>query len=349
MKGFFSMRMYLQLLAIISIMLFVFNMTSCSTSGALKLSDSDYSDMNNWLSFGGDPNNEVDIFVIYPTVTFSTEDDDKPFVRLDSQLMRDSAKNWLMGTDGIFAAAPANIYAPLYSQLNAAMLESLNSEEFASYTNSNPRDDIFAAFDYYLANINKGERPFIIIGHSQGAHLATELATTFLANEKYSEYNKNHIITYAIGVSVTENQIAKNPKLKFSGSESDTGVIVSWNTTAPSEIESGAYKTFGTWASGALVTNPITWRTNETYASASENKASAVALPGGTVEMVEHYADATVDKEHSVLIVTTVNEADYTASISNISKFHPFDIAFYYESIQQNINDRIESFLHSGS
>ena len=310
------------------------------------LSDTDYSNCSNWLSFGGDNSKDVDIFVIYPTVTFSEDEADMPYVRLESVFMREQAAKWLIQVDDVISEY-ANIYAPLYRQLNATMLSDLTNEEFASHTNATPREDAFAAFDYYLKNVNKGTRPFILFGHSQGAQLVMEIATTFLGNANYSEYNKNHIISYVIGVSVTQEGLNKNPNLRFSTSKDDTGVIVSWNSTAPSEIESETYKNFGTWNQNALVTNPISWTTDETPALATENKKSAVEA-GETLfspmAMMEHYAGATVHPSRGVLEVTDVDESMYPALLPNLSKYHGSDILFFYESIQQNIKDRIEAF-----
>jgi hypothetical protein len=239
----------------------------------------------------------------------------------------------------------AKIYAPLDRPLNGAALENLPSDTFEAHVSLTPRDDIFAAFDYYLTNINKGERPFILFGHSQGAQLVIELATTFLGNEKYYQHNKNHIITYAIGWSVTEPQINKNPNLKFSENKDDVGVMVSWNTTTPSEVESGAYKNFWTWKEGALITNPITWNTSETPAKATDNKPSKlIDVEKFTVKIVDAFADAVVDNKHNVLVATSVNETDFPLLSDKISRFHTQDIAFYYESVRQNIKDRIAAF-----
>lgn len=327
----------------------IFSLTACNESSklksggseALRLSDTDYADMSNWLSFGGDGSKDIDVFIIYPTVTMSMDDADRPYVRLDSPAMLEAASGWLMANEGL-ASESANIYAPVYRQLNSVELSSLNSDTFESYTNSTPRDDIFAAFDYYLTNVNKGERPFILLGHSQGSQLTVELATTFLGNEKYYKNNKNLIATYAIGVSVTKSQIDKNPNLKFSQSGNDVGVIISWNTTAPSEIETEAYKNFGTWKQGALVTNPITWKTDETPASAVPF-AGFMPGPDG-VTPVQGNADAIVDKARGLLSVTTVDESGYNSGLPTVSKYHPCDIVFFYDSIKQNINDRIKAF-----
>jgi len=309
----------------------------------LVLSNANYSDTNNWLRFGGDKSKSVDIFAVYPTVTFSNEEADIPYVRLASPLMRQSAEAWLGRVDRIITQN-GNVYAPLYSQLNGLMLSQLSSDEFESYTFATPRNDVFAAFDYFLTHINKGERPFILFGHSQGAALVGEIAMKFLGNEKYYQHNKNHIITYAVGFSVTADGIARNPNLKFSRSANDTGVIVSWNTTAPSEIASGAYKGFGTWNSAALITNPICWETDEDYQSASANKASMVLQPDGSYRMVTAYADAQVDKARGVLVATTVPEADYPPNVPNIGRFHQYDMSFYHDSMRDNIKERIDAF-----
>ncbi len=63
------------------------------SSEPLKLSDVDYADPNNWLRFGGDM--DVDVFAVYPTVSFSEDEADLPYMRLDSPVMRESAAAWL--------------------------------------------------------------------------------------------------------------------------------------------------------------------------------------------------------------------------------------------------------------
>ena len=345
-KGLIPMQksVFPKLLAGALVLLLLFNTPGHSEE--LKLSDTDYSNMDNWLCFGGDGSKDVDIFVIYPTVTQSMETADRPYVRLGSELMRMAATGWMVQTEGVVSGA-ANMYMPLYRQLNGVELDSLTSKEFESFTCATPRDDIFAAFNYYLTNVNKGDRPFILYGHSQGSQLVIELATVFLGNEKYIQHNRNHIITYAIGCSVTQSQIDKNPNLKFSQSKDDIGVMVSWNSTAPSEIESEAYKEFGTWKQGALVTNPLTWKTDEVTATAVPFAGS---LPGPDGPMpVEGNADATVDKERGILVITTVDETQYIPRSKKIGKFHGCDVIFFMDSIRQNIQGRIAAFNTAGN
>ncbi len=342
--------MFTRLLAAVLTAMLIFILTACgekkpamqpSAGEALSLSDTDYSDMKNWLSFGGDGSRDVDVFAVYPTIAQSMDEADRPYVRLDSEMMRKMAEVWMLEVDGVIADT-ANIYAPFYRQLNGVELSSLTSDALESHTCATPRDDVFAAFDHFLTNVNKGERPFILYGRSQGAQLVLELATTFLGNEKYAEHNKNHIATYAIGSSVTQNHIDRNPNLKFCESGEDTGVIISWNTTAPSEVASEAYKNFGTWKDGAYVINPLTWSTDETPAPATP---FAGMLPGQDgISPVSGSADAAVDKERGILVVSTVDERQFPARSDVLSRFHSCDVLFFTDSIRQNVSDRIAAF-----
>lgn len=321
------------------IALLVLLMLSSGAVAQVQLGDTDYANLDNWLCYTQDGGKPVDIFAVYPTVSFSPDEADIPFLRLDSLLMRTAAEGWLAENIGLLDAG--NVYAPLYQQLNGVMLGDLDPEGFESYTIALPRDDVFAAFDYFLKNINKGERPFLLFGHSQGACLVGEIATVMLGDEAYAAYNDGHIATYAIGYSVESKDIAKNPNLAFAAGPTDTGVILSWNTTAPSEIGTGAYKGFGTWKDGALTINPISWTTEEVLAHAADNPTARVQDADGNPAA----ANALVDREHSVLVVTSLDEADFQTLTPTVSKDHRYDVMFFYDAIRQNIMDRAEAFL----
>lgn len=309
----------------------------------VTLSDTDYALPENWLRFADAQDKAVDVFALYPTVAFSPEQEDLPYLRMDSPVMREGAEGWFAENEALLTFG--NIYAPLYRQLNGVMLGDLDSSGFASYTKGLPRDDAFSAFDYFLTHINKGERPFLLFGHSQGAQLVSEIAGLLLGDAKYAAYNSLHIATYAIGCSVLPEDISRNPDLAFAGAKTDNGVILSWNTTAPSEIATGAYKGFGTWKDGALVINPISWTAEETLAHAKDNPGSHLLDAEGKMQAVEGLANALVDREHSVLVVTTVDEANFPVMTPTVSRFHRWDVMFFYDSILQNMRDRAEAFL----
>ena len=69
--------------------------------------------------------------------------------------------------------------------------------------------------------------------------------------------------------TVTKDWLAKTG-LKFAEGPTDTGVIISWNTEGPANLETKNM----TLAPGGLIINPINWKRDDTYAPATENLGS---------------------------------------------------------------------------
>ena len=68
------------------------------------------------------------------------------------------------------------------------------------------------------------------------------------------------------------NQCNVLANLKFAASETDTGVIVSWNTVEPKNVERNVDNTV--MLPNEISINPLNWKLDETYAPASENLGS---------------------------------------------------------------------------
>ena len=115
--------------------------------------------------------------------------------------------------------------------------------------------DITAALDYYYFEHYNNGYSFIIAGHSQGS------AMTKLVLKKYSkehpDYYKRMIAAYVIGFAVTKDDIEENPHWKFASGESDTGVIISWNTEGKGNVETNAL--IAVLLPNAISINPINW------------------------------------------------------------------------------------------
>ena len=140
------------------------------------------------------------------------------------------------------------------------------------------------------------------------------------------------IAAYVIGYSITPRYLSQNPFLKFATGANDTGVIVSWNTEAPT-VEG----TNPVLLPGGLAINPITWTRTQTEATAKQNLGSIELNPAtgtpvlnnnGTVKRVMGLADARVNKAKGVVICSTVNAANppyYTPGGFPMGVLHPFD------------------------
>jgi pimeloyl-ACP methyl ester carboxylesterase len=296
--------------------------------------ESKYDDMDNWGVFNnakGDK--DVDMFLVYPTAIQSSDPEDYPYARITNSGMRSSAKQWYNGMVSI-CTTYTNAYMPYYRQANV----------FASkpdgYKGSGPDmkggtgvDDVFEAFQWYLDNINRGQRPFIILGFSQGAAVVTEIASRFLRD--HPEHNDRHIVSYAAGMGTQASEVKRNPQLKFSQSYNDLGVITSWNAVSQKCVDDNISWLRSVGAPGGPVTNPITWTTNETAVPASQNKRSLV---NGRLQA--NYVGAQVNNAKGVLIVKGETLKDPTGSMS----YHGQDIPFFYESVLDNIRDRIAAY-----
>ncbi len=161
------------------------------------------------------------------------------------------------------------------------------------------------------------------------------------------------IAAYVIGYSITPRYLGQNPHLKFAKGANDTGVIVSWNTEAPT-----VDGTNPVILPGGLVINPITWTRKQTEATAAQNLGSIELDPttGGTpmlntrgrILRVMNLADARIDKAKGVLICSTVNPANppyFTPGGFPMGVFHAFDYPFYFFDIRANAADRVEQFF----
>lgn len=316
----------LLLLLLLSILLY-----SC------KETNIDYSDKNNWLQISEDKNNEVDVFYLYPTVWYG-EGTNKDFVcPIDFKPMRENATNALISQSTIFEEV-GNIYAPFYRQADALYILDTNNniKNKEKYFNDIPKKDALAAFDYFIKNFNNN-KPFILMGHSQGAMMIKEiLKDYFKTNENL---NNRLVAAYIIGYSVTTNDLEKNPHLKFARSEYDTGVIISYNT------ESSIFNGYNpTLLEGAIAINPITWTLEEDEAT-KEKSLGSCFFAGTNYNIVKNFASAKVDKKRGVIKCDSINADDfYIDGMFEKGNYHVYDIALYYNDLKENARKRVGAF-----
>ena len=316
----------LLLLLLLSILLY-----SC------KETNIDYSDKNNWLQISEDKNNEVDVFYLYPTVWYG-EGTNKDFVcPIDFKPMRENATNALISQSSVFEEV-GNIYAPFYRQADALYILDTNNniKNKEKYFNDIPKKDALAAFDYFIKNFNNN-KPFILMGHSQGAMMIKEiLKDYFKTNENL---NNRLVAAYIIGYSVTTNDLEKNPHLKFARSEYDTGVIISYNT------ESSIFNGYNpTLLEGAIAINPITWTLEEDEAT-KEKSLGSCFFAGTNYNIVKNFASAKVDKKRGVIKCDSINADDfYIDGMFEKGNYHVYDIALYYNDLKENARKRVGAF-----
>ena len=129
--------------------------------------------------------------------------------------------------------------------------------------------------------------------------------------KEHTDYLERMVAAYVIGYSITTDDLAANPALRFAEGSDDTGVIVSWNTEGPGNKHENNNCVW----ENSIAINPLNWKRDETYAPASENKGDRLPVkkPGELfASEFEHHqpglADARVDVERGVVVCTTLSD-----------------------------------------
>ena len=162
--------------------------------------------------------------------------------------------------------------------------------------------------------------------------------------KEHPEYYRRMAAAYIIGYSVTQQDLGENPHLKFATGETDTGVIVSWNTENHENVDTDAKNIVV--LKGSIAINPLNWKRDETYAPASLNLGSMeMDEKTGKISFVDIGADAQVNVARGVVVSNADAEplTDMTEYFGPGS-FHKGDYSFYYKNIGDNAAKRIASF-----
>lgn len=172
--------------------------------------------------------------------------------------------------------------------------------------------------------------------------------------KEHTEYLERMVAAYVIGFSITTDDLAINPALKFAEGADDTCVIVSWNTEGPgNKGEDNAVV-----LENAISINPLNWKRDDTYAPASENLGDRIPdmIPGTiqTSGFEEHnpgLADAQIDLERGTVVCTALEDQYAQPMVPEMgyifghASLHLVDYSAYWENIKENVKTRIEAFL----
>lgn len=305
-------------------------------SGCARNTDAiDYSDHDNWAYYAQGEGKEADLFLICPTVDMGSDGEFN--MSMDDEKTKSSFVGALNMERGIYEES-ATMYAPYYRQMTFPVY-SMSEEQMRPYLELAYRD-VAAAFEYYFDHCNNG-RPLILAGFSQGSQLLLMLMEEYFDDAKYSD---RLVAAYCIGWRVTEQDIAQNPHLAMAQGESDTGVIVSFNSEAEGIDESlvvpKGMKTLGI--------NPLNWKTDGTPADRSLNAGACFTNYGGEIKQeIAQLTGAYLDEARGTLRVTDVQPGDYSNSLFPDGVYHLYDYQFFYRNLQRNVKVRTERFLET--
>ncbi len=312
-------------------LLFVF-----SGCGALQPTASrgvDYSHAQNWAFLPQEQaaDKPVDVFYVYPTIFGGNGPE---LMDVSSADLREKADVQIRINAGVFTDE-ANLYAPYYRQASIDILWLDKAQEETLL--STGYEDVAAAFEYYMKHLNKG-RPFILAGFSQGS-----MALLNLMEKKFDNphWRKQLVAAYLIGYSVTTEDLEKHPWLKMAQGETDTGVIVSYNTQLPGYGYSYVLK------ENSHAINPVNWKTDSSVAPAAEHKGAVIfdIVTGEKQEEIPQLADVWLEEKTGALVLK-VDDKKFNASqvVFPSGVLHMYDYMFFYNNLKENVKKRVAHF-----
>lgn len=291
----------------------------------------DYTDAYNWLSLPS-IDKKVDVFYVYPTVSANES---------GSMAITDEGDRAL--AQGIFASqasvyeSDANVFAPYYRQMTTNVDMSQGGLATDTKEFKQGAVDVQDAFNYYIDTLNEG-RPFIIAGHSQGTMALIELIKNRFGDDE--ELRSRMVAAYLIGYTVTDDDLEKAGLTAAEGAN-DTGVVVTYNTQSVTSAGGPMLM------EGAHCINPLNWKTDSTYAPASENIAARFYddATGEFQREVANYCDAQIDPETGGLKTTIPKGEVLDIGPYDEGVYHRYDYAFWYRNLEENVAERINAYL----
>lgn len=302
---------------------------SCNNNDDITPSDK-YASSYNWASIPTDITKDVDVFYAYPTIYL---DSDPPNMDISNEKNRQDVIDKMNSQMGLYSPY-TNIFTPYYQQMYRDGFNDLPADEATELLNI-AYQDIADAFSYYMENLNNG-RPFILVGHSQGAGILVDLLRKEFQN---SSYINKMVAAYTTGVSIMPTDTVDYPWIKIAQTATDLGVVITYNTLNDTSFVSSSFTT------GALCVNPLLWTTDTTYAPQNINLGAVWTDSLGVItQEINHFTDAQI-RYDGALAVTTPNPYDYyDPDRQALGAFHDYDQIFFYRNLQQNVADRIAAF-----
>lgn len=267
-------------------------------------------------------NAQVDVFFLHPT-TYNGKHGGKLWngpVK-DTDLNERTNDSPIQYQATIFNGS-CRVFAPYYRQ---AHLHAYFTEDTLSANRAFDLayDDVRKAFRYYLANHNQN-RPIVIASHSQGTTHAKRLLKEFFDGKPLAN---RLVVAYLVGIKVSNTDFTSLPPCQDS---TDVACYTSWRTFKRGVEPEPAPK--------VVVTNPLLWSLEETYAPAYLNKG-AVIRPFKKVR--PNAADAQVYGP-----ILWASKPRFFGNFLLMTKnYHIGDLNIYYLNIRENVALRTARFL----
>ena len=294
-----------------------------------------YAEQENWAYCETQTDGkEADVFFICPTVFDGSENENN--MPLEDEDAKESFLGAINMEKGIYDSS-CRVFAPYYRQAGLNVY-GLPYEKREPYLQS-AYQDVKQAFEYYYEHYNEG-RPIVLAGFSQGADISLRLLKDLFDEDELAQ---KLVACYAIGWNITQEELEKYPHMKFAASETDTGVIISFNSEAENVTDSLIVPK----NTKTLAINPLNWKTDGTFADRSWNHGACFTNYSGEIEIeIPELTGAYIDDVRGTLKVTDVTPEEYPPVLELFEDgiYHLYDYQFFYRNLQENVAKRIAAY-----
>lgn len=319
---------------LLCIMLLSVQICAAESADGLSNPHLDYALSENWSYWPEENTHPADLFIIAPTVDIG---------KAGNLLADMSRAKYLSSFTGALNMElgiyddVCDIYAPYYQQATFPVYN-MDAAESAAYF-AYAYEDVSLAFQYYLEHCEP-DRPIVLAGFSQGADMAIRLTEEYFDDEALA---KRLVAVYAIGWRVTEEDIQRAPQLHMAQGETDTGVIVAFN----SESEETNGSTLVPEGTHTFAINPLNWKTDATVADASLNLGACFTDYSGAITgEIPAFCGAYLNPERGTLKVPGIDNAEYPGKLFPDGVYHLYDYQFFFRNLENNVQARVEAFLN---
>lgn len=267
---------------------------------------------------------QIDVFFIHPTSYVSKKINESMNAPVDNaELNHETDKGTMYYQASVFNNI-GRIYSPRYRQAHLSTYW-LTDKEKQKQIFDIAYQDVKDAFEYYLAHYNHG-RPIIIASHSQGTNHAQRLLKEYFDNKPLQS---QLVAAYLVGMPILKNEFENIPACQDS---LQTGCFCTWRT-----FRYGS-KTMMPDREDIVCTNPLTWETNEAYASKDLNFGGIVK---DFFDIKKGLCDAKVQRS-----ILWTHKPKFKGSIFvQISNYHIVDYNLFYMNIKYNAHQRVLEYL----
>ena len=319
-------------------LLFVFLSAGILSGCVAETCSAPYADPGNWVIRETDKTGtDYDIFYVYPTLAGKAETPEMEW-RTNPKLQKKITGFSRAQTHGIFGKK-VRVFVPYVHQLTYQSVTAMMKKRPLTKAEWKPFErgmkETLAAFRYYLRHCNQG-RPYILLGHSQGA-----MDLYYLIEHCPEIKTENGFVAaYLAGLPHGKTEQIKQDfgtRVKAAKNADDPGVVAVWNTQ---NAEADADRMAG---KGCYCINPLNWRTDGVPAGREQHlRAFFYDYRNGSTKEKSRMFGAKVDPERGVLIVDLPSNSVWDAKgFMGKGIFHMNDVWFFAGNLRANAEHRV--------